>query len=328
MMFLLEGVDTYKIHEPLFEGTRVILSYLNEDYTPAYIQGISGAAFRIGGICPCAPTCTYAMQPVELLKILGYKAKHFNLCSEGKSINTHWDEMISNIKKELLDNRPVLVWNAFSFGEWDVVCGFDDSEEVFLGRGSNTDIGRYSKSKYKHTKELNDIPAFGAIFIGEKIFNLNKENAEISALKEAVKHAYTKEKGGKLNIKCKGWDFYEGIQCYQRWSDAFKTTIDKKRTAGDTYCYNVYSSTHKTASEFLREIAPNYSNAKHYLLKASDCFYNEVDILLQGKSMIDCDSGEEYDKLRNKNLSEIINKACDEYAKGIDWIKKAIEFMC
>ncbi|MCJ7823146.1 MAG: hypothetical protein MUQ26_08755, partial [Armatimonadetes bacterium] len=58
---ILENVDRYRVNEPLFEGVRVILSYRGEMYSPAYVQGISGAAFRIGGPCPCAPTCEYAM---------------------------------------------------------------------------------------------------------------------------------------------------------------------------------------------------------------------------------------------------------------------------
>ena len=49
---ILEGIDRYRVVEPLFEGIRVILSYRGETYTPDYIQGISGAAFRVAGICP------------------------------------------------------------------------------------------------------------------------------------------------------------------------------------------------------------------------------------------------------------------------------------
>ena len=53
---VLQGVDRYRVTEPMFEGVRIILNYRGEQYSPEYIQGISGAAFRIAGICPCAPT--------------------------------------------------------------------------------------------------------------------------------------------------------------------------------------------------------------------------------------------------------------------------------
>ena len=49
---ILQCVDRYRVVEPLFEGIRVILSYRGENYSPAYVQGISGAAFRVAGICP------------------------------------------------------------------------------------------------------------------------------------------------------------------------------------------------------------------------------------------------------------------------------------
>ena len=70
---LIKGVDSYRMMEPMFESVRVVLSYRGEAYSPAYIQGISGAAFRIGGICPCAPTCACAMSTKDLIEIFGYE---------------------------------------------------------------------------------------------------------------------------------------------------------------------------------------------------------------------------------------------------------------
>jgi S-adenosylhomocysteine hydrolase len=53
---VIEGVDRYRVVEPVFEGVRVIVTKRGERYSPAYVQGISGAAFRVAGPCPCAPT--------------------------------------------------------------------------------------------------------------------------------------------------------------------------------------------------------------------------------------------------------------------------------
>ena len=69
---IIDNVDRFRVREPLFEGPRIVLSFLGEKYTPAYIQGISGAAFRIAGPCPCAPTCSTQMGTTDLLKLLGY----------------------------------------------------------------------------------------------------------------------------------------------------------------------------------------------------------------------------------------------------------------
>jgi hypothetical protein len=34
---VLENVDRYRVVEPLFEGVRVVMSYLGEPYSPAYV---------------------------------------------------------------------------------------------------------------------------------------------------------------------------------------------------------------------------------------------------------------------------------------------------
>ncbi len=63
---VLEGIDRYRVVDPWCEGVRVVLTYRGEPYSAEYVQGISGVAFRIAGICPCAPTCSIAMWPHEL----------------------------------------------------------------------------------------------------------------------------------------------------------------------------------------------------------------------------------------------------------------------
>jgi hypothetical protein len=61
---ILPSVEPYRVVEPMYEGIRMILNYRGETYSPAYVQGISGAAFHIGGICPCAPTCMEGIEPL------------------------------------------------------------------------------------------------------------------------------------------------------------------------------------------------------------------------------------------------------------------------
>ena len=51
-MKLLKNMERFKLTEPLFEAVRVVLSYRGEEYSPAYIQGISGRAFRVGVSVP------------------------------------------------------------------------------------------------------------------------------------------------------------------------------------------------------------------------------------------------------------------------------------
>ena len=110
---ILDGVDRYRVSEAMFEGLRVVLSYLGEPYSPAYIQGISGAAFVIAGPAP-APTCGHDIGPPlahSRLPGRGYP-------SSGTATAPRSRPRSSPAKDELAQ-RPVLVWNAFTAeGTW------------------------------------------------------------------------------------------------------------------------------------------------------------------------------------------------------------------
>ena len=74
---ILLNIDKYRYYEPLFEGVRIILSYIGEKYTSEYILGISGAAFKIAGGCPSRPTCVSDMWTTDFIKYLGYEIKEY-----------------------------------------------------------------------------------------------------------------------------------------------------------------------------------------------------------------------------------------------------------
>lgn len=107
--------------EPLFEGVRVIMTYLGEDYSSAYIQGISGAAFRVATGCPSRPTCCMMMWTTDLIRLLGYNYKEYP-CFDPNGEN-QMDGMIKAVREQIDAGRPALVWHAMTSAEWDVVCG-------------------------------------------------------------------------------------------------------------------------------------------------------------------------------------------------------------
>ena len=72
---IIKGVDRYRVCEPMFEGIRVILTSRGEKFSPAYIHGISGAAFWVAGPCPCAPTCAGAIPFEDFIRMLGYESE-------------------------------------------------------------------------------------------------------------------------------------------------------------------------------------------------------------------------------------------------------------
>jgi len=280
---VLENVDRYRVIEPLFEGVRVILSYRGEKYSPAYLQGISGAAFRIGGPCPCAPTCEFAMSTDDLIHMLGYECERGALFAEGKEPEALYPPVLTRIKEEIRAGRPVLVWNAFTVAEFDVVCGFDEERHELIGRGSYKGMDGYATAPETRPTEHDVAPAIGAIFIGKKVKDFDARAAETAALKEAVAHA----RGSSGTLDC----LPSGIACYDYWVNAYRNrgklmrakTRDGKQDLGwvsaqapdDLYPLIILPSTRQAAADFLREIAPSYPKAEAHLEAAAGHFAAE-----------------------------------------------------
>jgi hypothetical protein len=319
---VLANVDRYRMMEPMFEGVRVVLNSLGETYSPAYIQGISGAAFRFGGPCPCAPTCSVQMQPTDLLKLLGYDCVEYYLGDDAHDarLKPNTTAMIASVKASIHAGRPVLVWHAFTTAEWDVVAGFDDAESVFLGRGSYMGLDGYAKAMQGRAQEAGAIcPAFGALVIGQKTGVLDAHAAEVTALRDAVRHAHDRRR------RHRGGPGLEGLLAYDRWAAKFRDP-QAKRDAGDSYCLGVYRSTHRAAGRFLREIAPRYPDAAALLLRGALQFTAEAGALDQAAPLLGWNSPE-HDAARNAKLWPLLTKARDHYAAGIALVEEALPLL-
>ncbi len=323
---VIDGVDRYRVIEPMVEGVRIILTHRGEKYSPAYIQGVSRVAFQVAGICPCAPTCGPAMGPEDLLKLLGYGYEHLPLSGDGIDPEEEVGKLVSRVQGEISIGRPVLVWHAFTNAEWDVVYGFDDEKHQFLGRGSYAGNDKeYAAADETRTAKCGHIcDPLGAIIIGEKTGEFDARKAELAALREAVKHAHSTR--GKDELGGEKWVFLEGFMAYDRWINDFRNP-EKTREAGDSYCYGIYKSTHRAASEFLTEIAPKYPEATQHLERAAKYFEDEADILDSGADLLWWDAPKGPDAERNAKAAELLSKARESYASGIDEIQRAVQAM-
>jgi len=319
---VLEGVDRYRVTDPLFECVRVALSYRGEAYSPAYIQGISGAAFRIAGICPCAPTCSYAMETWDLVKLLGYEMEPLSLWGEGIDPQTRVHEMVARVKDEIRAGRPVIVWHAFTMYEWDVVCGYDEEKKQFLGRGSYAGLDGYATADQTRMATcMGTSPSFGAILVGEKRGQFDSRTAELAALREAVHHAHSRANEDKLGGD--EWVMLEGLLCYDRWVSDFSKPATT-RGPGDAYCLGVYRSTHRAASGFMRELAPKYPEVAEHLECAAAHFATEADMLDQCVELLGWESPKGPDPERNARATTLLSQARDCYARGIEETEKAL----
>ena len=321
---IIDGMDRYRVIEPMVEGVRIILTHRGEQYSPAYIQGISGIAFRIAGICPCAPTIDPAIVPT--LKLLGYEYEHLPLSGDGLDPDKEIHKLVARVKDEIRAGRPVLVWHAFTNAEWDLVYGFDEESKQFLGRGSyaGNDEEYASADETRAAKCGHICDPQGAIIIGEKTGEFDARKADLAALRWAVDHAHSKRGADQLDKD--EWVLLEGLMAYDRWINDFKDP-EKTRENGDSYCYGIYKSTHRAASEFLKEIAPKYPEIFEHLKMAAEHFKAEADTLDSGADLLWWDAPKGPDAERNLKAVNLLSKARESYASGIMEIEKALSMV-
>jgi len=322
---ILDGVDRYRVMEPMFESVRVVLAYRGESCSPAYVQGISGAAFRIGGICPCAPTCACAMSTQDLLATFGYEIEHLPLCEEGMDPAQEVQHVIARVKDQIRAGHPAIAWNAFTTAEWDVVCGFDDERRQFLGRGSYAGLDGYATADQGRMATGGAIaPALGAILVGGKTGPYDARRAELAALREAVAHAHSTENVDKLGGE--GWVMLYGLACYDRWIRDFEASPPRLPTMGDRYCFGVNRSTHHAAAGFLGELAGRHGAAKVPLERAAEHFVAEAGALHEGAELLfpGWQLPKEADREVNARVAVLLRTARDHYAHGIDQVEAAL----
>ena len=320
---ILLNVDKYRYWEPLFEGVRVILNNMGEKYTPEYIQGISGAAFKIAGGCPSRPTCVCDRWTPEFIRYLGYEAKEYPCFDDnGNDIS---GEMIEAVKKQIDNGKPALVWHAFTNAEWDVVCGYDKESKHFIGRGTHAGLDDYAREPWDRAKTCDLCPAFGAILIGDKVSDLDIEKAEIASLVNAVKHAREEKDPEKIAA----WEV-DGVKFYYQWAEEYARE-GKERGIADTYCFEVYSSVRKAAVIYLREIAGKYAKydggVDDCLRYAAASFEREANELAKAGPYLSWDSPWGIDEERSKNVAPILKAAAEHYEKGIEYLEKILKLL-
>lgn len=319
-MKILENLSKYDVSEAIFEGFRVTLDYIGDSYDAAYFHGIAGTAFRIGGICPCAPTCTFAMDLGKCIELFGYE--HEEIPFSDATADADMEKMVEAVRNSIDAGVPALVWNAFVPCEWNVVTGYDETEKVFFGRAPwNGRQGDYAKKPWDAARGEAGLTGLLAVIIKNKTGSLDLRTAEIATLEEAVRHGKDHENVDKIGGK--EWVFLNGKAAVDRWAAHF-TNPDAAKGMGDSYCIDIYSSCHARAGEFLRIIADNYIDAKDDLLEAAMCFDKEADCLKAVVPLLTWNAPEK-DAERNTTAATLLAEAAERYGSGINALEKALK---
>jgi hypothetical protein len=327
---VLENVDRYRVMEACDECVRVVLACRGETYTPAYVQGIAGTAFKIAGPCPCAPTCGDAMPPDKLLRLLGYEVECVPLTTAKTEADLKADgaRLVERIKAEIRAGRPVIVWNAFTTAEWDVVAGYDESDQTFLGRGSYAGLDGYASAPQMRLTACEGIPCLGAIFVGKQVGRYNARAAEVATLRYAIRHARSAKfpmppEAGQAPVK---WGFREGLNCYRWWAHRFRTEPGKTPDAGDRYPLGIYRSTHRAAGEFMLELAAKWPEAGVPFGRAADRFAREADCLdrLFDGLMGGWSGWTEPDPDKSRQAADLLDRAAHYYGQAIREVESGL----
>jgi hypothetical protein len=119
----------------------------------------------------------------------------------------------------------------------------------------------------------------------------------------------------------------EGLLCYDRWVSDFETDPPKVTNLGDFYCLSVYPSTHQAAVEFMRELAPKYPSARDPLERAAEQFAAEAGQLNVCFEVLfpDGQLTKEADPTRNARAVDLLSRARECYARGIDAIERVLQ---
>jgi hypothetical protein len=311
---VLVNIDNYRYYDPLFEGARIIISYMGEKYSPEYILGISGSVFKIAGDCPSRPTCICDRWTPDFLRYLGFDITDLPCYDqEGKDIS---ETMIDGVKRHIDEGKPALVWHAITTAEWDVVCGYDEDTKQFIGRGTNRGFDDYHREAWNRAATCDAAPSFGAILINGRKSPFNQREVEIASLEAAVKHARHDLDEGEV--------MGEGIKFYKQWADEYSHE-GKDRGVADAYCYDVYSSVRKAAVVYLREIAHKYGGSMHENLQdAALNFEREAELLAQARPYLSWESPWGVNEERSVKLAPILKEAAESYENGIEYIEKAL----
>ena len=328
---VIDGVDRYHYVDPMFESIRIAIGARGDVYPPEYIQGLSGMAFRIGGPCPCAPTCSLAMSPEELCRLLGYEARIQYLGESTKQAEAAVGAAIESVKAQIRAGRAVPVWHAFTNAEWDVVCGFDEQTGEFLGLGSYAGGEQYARAPEGRMVEAAQIcGAFGPLLIADKTGALDAREAELSALEEAVRHGYS-PRDPFLDHVTDGplpWRFREGLACYDGWAHSFRSQPDRvPDDGGDRYPLGVYCSTRQAAAPFLRGLADKCPGAEAHLLAAADSFAQDAAAMtgLRDELLGWGARWDEPDPAKAARAAELLATARGAYADGLFALEQALE---
>ncbi|MFP4460030.1 MAG: hypothetical protein ACLFSQ_10635 [Candidatus Zixiibacteriota bacterium] len=312
----LRIIDYYRNWGPVYEGLRIVLNSRGINFTPQYLSGISGEAmsfYRTGFDNEYRNT---AEELIDFIKSLGFKPERLNPSNEPDDIQKAIDAII----EEIDNGRALLLWNAFTLCEWDVICGYNKKTREFLGRGSMVGKDDFATEDWTRAfKSTISCKSKGAIFIKQNKISYDPNQLELQAMKNGIAH-------------CKNEDDLPedmgGYKGFIKWAENFGDP-ERLPSRKDQYNMAVYASLHSTAYMFLKEIMGKYPKAQDNISRAAFLFREEASYLQQVFKLVfnNWQLPKRINPDTNEAASELLYNAAENYKNAFSELQKVVDIL-
>ncbi len=250
------------------------------------VAGMSGYAFIVNihpEVLPFGPVAFDWEILIEGTQGLGVMTELVAV-ERGEDDERLFGELFERVRLEIDSGRCCVVWGAGPAPEFGVVYGYRD--DCYLVRSSVSSAGTRNKERLQGPQDDPEEPVrfnqlnapwrLAAIFFGE-CFEPERALQERRAVARAVKLL-------RGLAPCFGGEYYYGTRGFRTWADA----LEKKRIdrLGNFYNLMCYWELQMFASGFCKRIARNWPQAKEYLNRAAELFYQSFSNLEKIKAMV------------------------------------------
>lgn len=311
----------------------VSMECMGEDIPYHFVMGASGVAFRFVLFPDRWEESNYYIihlaadkyEPIRrAFEAVGYEFTIFERSSE--------EDDLARIMASIDRGIPIIAFGVVGPSDCSIITGYDDGGEVLLGWSTYQDIphdhniphdptGYFRKPNWHENTR-------GFILIGSKVERPPLRQIYIDALKWAVKVVRTP----------KVIDRDTGLEAYKIWAN--EMTQEKYFPVGDmqvifqrylsTLCNLMMIDDHRSAVEFLRQVAEDERDLAPDLLAAADCYDEACKLKDDLNDLVRGDFSEEAQKrladpeIRNK-YARIILQIRDKEEEAISHIEHALE---
>ena len=306
------------IYHSYMAGLATALNYLDKDFDPVWLMGVSAFAFRTfvnEGMCPSAMSIfDWSGILPEAIEQAGYDCLYIERVWGQEALEEERRHQAQSAIIEHIDlGIPAIVWDIDDC-EWGLIIGYDQKNKIYT---TLTNRGRQSTLPFDKLGQ-NGINILSAA-IPRRKNDRNKSDIIRSSLQTAVDHAEQKEwiDSPQYQNGLAAYNMWAGI--YEKWHNLPESMTDSDLAKGALQNSKYYAGHHYSARCYARDYLKSIAEINDNLLKASDSFgmaAAELRNIWQISSRGEFAGCDQID-----SMVKSLNNAHDFEARGIEFIK-------